>query len=59
MNTYVYYYKSDLLAEPLGKFQSPSYDEAVNYVIQVKRLPLIEVTKLFFIKKLDAHENNI
>ena len=51
MNTYVYYYKSDLLAEPLGKFQSPSYNEAVNYVIQVKRLPLIEVTKLFFIKK--------
>jgi hypothetical protein len=59
MSSYVYYYKSDLLAEPLAKFKAFNYAEAVNYVIQVKRLPLIEVTKLFFIKKLDAHENNI
>jgi hypothetical protein len=59
MDTYVYYYKSDSLCEPIGRVMATSLYEALNYITQIKQLSEESVINLFEIKKLDTYENNL
>jgi hypothetical protein len=56
---YVFYYKTDSDREPIGRVMATSLDEAREMISEVKALSEDLIDKLFIIKKLEDHENNI
>ena len=56
---YIFYYKSDSKCEPIGRVMATSLDEAREMISEVKALSEDLIDKLFIIKKLEDHENNI
>ena len=50
MFEYVYSYKSDSTNEPIGKVIAITYEDAVDKISEIKKLPITEVLNLFSIK---------
>jgi hypothetical protein len=56
---YIYYYKSDIKCETVGRVMATGLDDARELIAEKKALDVKFISELFVIKKLEDHENNI
>jgi hypothetical protein len=59
MTTYVYYYKSDVSREIIGRINANNLLEAHGMIMEIKRLPAEVVSSMFEIKQVRDYEFNI
>jgi len=56
MQVYIYSYKSDASNEPIGRVKATGLFEARKKISKIKQLDVIEIDRLFNIRKFNEHE---